>query len=305
MSPLIKEFRYYLKVELGMSDNTVEAYCSDISIFLDVTGLDPLAVTTEDIIDFLADKFHASKRSQARMLSSMHSFFTYLVTENLIEDDPSDQVDGPKIGRYLPDVLSVEEVTAIIESVDVSTATGVRNKAILETLYGLGLRVSELCTLRISDLFLNDGFVRVIGKGDKQRLVPIGEPAKEAILSYLEVRPQPDGRSSSDILFLNRSGRPLSRVYVFGVVKRQAVTAGVDKNISPHTFRHSFATHLVENGADLRVVQDLLGHVRIKTTEIYTHLDSSSWQSDILSHHPRLKQCTSEGPGEDSRLAKH
>lgn len=288
MADLLKEFAYYLKMELGMSDNTVDAYCSDIAIFIDITGLNPLSVTVEDIIDFFADKFYGSKRSQARMLSSMHSFFNYLVGEHLIEEDPSDRVDGPKIGRYLPEVLSVEEVTAIIDSVDISTPTGVRNRAMLETLYGLGLRVSELCSLRISNLFFKDGFVRITGKGDKQRLVPIGEPAKASILSYLEVRPQPDGHNYADILFLNRSGKSLSRVYVFGVVKRQAVSAGVDKNISPHTFRHSFATHLVENGADLRAVQELLGHSKITTTEIYTHIDSSTWQSDIISHHPRV-----------------
>lgn len=288
MADLLKEFAYYLKMELGMSDNTVDAYCSDIAIFIDITGLNPLSVTVEDIIDFFVDKFYGSKRSQARMLSSMHSFFNYLVGEHLIEEDPSDRVDGPKIGRYLPEVLSVEEVTAIIDSVDISTPTGVRNRAMLETLYGLGLRVSELCSLRISNLFFKDGFVRITGKGDKQRLVPIGEPAKASILSYLEVRPQPDGHNYADILFLNRSGKSLSRVYVFGVVKRQAVSAGVDKNISPHTFRHSFATHLVENGADLRAVQELLGHSKITTTEIYTHIDSSTWQSDIISHHPRV-----------------
>ncbi len=287
MTNLLREYRYYLQMELGMSANTVSGYCSDIAIFLETTGLNPLAVTTEDIEDFLTEKFVSSKRSQARMLSSMHSFFNYLAVEKLIDADPSEKVEGPKLGRYLPEVLSVREVTDIINSVDVSTPTGLRNRAMLELLYGLGLRVSELTSLRISDLFLKDGVVRVIGKGDKQRLVPIGEPARDAVLAYLEVRPEPDGRNYSDTLFLNRSGRSLSRVYVFGVVKDQAVAAGVNKNISPHTFRHSFATHLVENGADLRAVQELLGHSSILTTEIYTHIDSSTWQSDIISHHPR------------------
>ena len=198
-------------------------------------------------------------------------------------------MDAPKIGRYLPDVLSEEEVVSLIDSMDVSTWQGVRDKAILEVLYGCGLRVSEAVGLKISCIFLKEGFVRVIGKGDKERLVPIGDMAVEAVERYLEVRPEPADAESSDILFLNRFGRPLSRVSMFTMIKRQAIAAGIRKDISPHTFRHSFATHLLEHGADLRVVQEMLGHESISTTEIYTHIDSSTWQKEILKHHPRRK----------------
>jgi len=219
------------------------------------------------------------------MLSALRSFFGWMQLEGEREDNPAEHVDFPKIGRYLPAVLSVEEVDAIMESVDLSAPSGIRDRAILEVLYGCGLRVSELTSLRISDIFLGEGFVRVTGKGDKQRVVPIGESAEQAVRAYMEVRPEPQPKAE-DILFLGKSGNALSRVSIFNLVKKQAMIAGIHKEISPHTFRHSFATHLIENGADLRVVQEMLGHESILTTEIYTHIDASTWQRSILENHP-------------------
>ena len=195
-------------------------------------------------------------------------------------------MDSPKLGKYLPAVLSVEEVTAILESVDLKAPFGKRNRAILEVLYSCGLRVSEAAGLRISHVHLDEGFVDVIGKGDKQRLVPMGEVAANAIRAYLEDRPEPASRAWDDYLFLSRFGKPLSRVSLFNLVKEQAMAAGIQKEISPHTFRHSFATHLIENGADLRTVQEMLGHESILTTEIYTHIDTRTWHRAVLEHHP-------------------
>ena len=229
-----------------------------------------------------------SKRSQARLLSSLRSFFDWLILEGERPDNPCDRIEAPKLGRYLPEVLSVEEVTAILESVDTARGwTGLRDRAILEILYGCGLRVSEACGLQISHVYLTEGFVRVVGKGNKERLVPLGEIAEEAFAGYLEARPQAAEPALDDIAFLNKNGRPLSRVAIFNLVKQQALIAGVNKEISPHTFRHSFATHLIEGGADLRIVQEMLGHESILTTEIYTHIDSSTWQAAVLAHHPR------------------
>lgn len=229
-----------------------------------------------------------SKRSQARLLSSLRSFFDWLILEGERQDNPCDRIDAPKLGRYLPEVLSVEEVTAILESVDTAAGwTGLRDRAILEILYGCGLRVSEACSLQISHVYLQEGFVRVVGKGDKERLVPLGELAADAFKNYLDARPQAAEPAFDDVAFLNKNGRPLSRVAIFNLVKKQALLAGVRKEISPHTFRHSFATHLIENGADLRVVQEMLGHESILTTEIYTHIDAATWQRAILDHHPR------------------
>ena len=204
-----------------------------------------------------------------------------------MKDNPCDAVDAPKIGRHLPAVLSEDEVSAIIDSVDTGSWNGLRDRAILEVLYGCGLRVSEVVGLKISNVYFKEGFVRIVGKGNKERLVPIGGMALEAVSDYLAVRPEPSDTASEDILFLNRDGRALSRVSVFTMVKRQAMLAGVHKEISPHTFRHSFATHLVNHGADLRVVQDMLGHESILTTEIYTHIDTESWMRDVINHHPR------------------
>ena len=272
-----------------MSPNTVASYCHDVEGFLEWVGYAPAAVTSADIERYLG-KVTAeglSKRSAARLVSALRSFFTWCVQEGDVQENPCDRVDAPKLGKYLPEVLSVEEVTAILESVDLGTPGGKRDRAILEVLYGCGLRVSEAALLRISHVHLDEGFVDVVGKGDKQRLVPLGEMAADALRAYLEVRPEPAGRAFDDVLFLSRAGKPLSRVSLFKLVKRQAMAAGIQKEISPHTFRHSFATHLIENGADLRIVQEMLGHESILTTEIYTHLDSSTWHRMVLEHHPR------------------
>lgn len=291
-SELLREYRSYLKLERAVSANTVAGYCSDVEeylFFLENSGRDALTAGVDDITSFLEMKASAgiTKRSQARMLSSLKSLYRYLDAEDLVENNPCDKVLAPKINPYLPEVLSVDEVLAIIDSVDLSRPCGHRDKCILEVLYSCGLRVSELVNLRISGIFIDEQFIRVTGKGSKQRLVPLGEPAARAITLYREVRDiGPIGRGAEDILFLNGRGGKLSRVSVFNLVKSQAEAAGIEKKISPHTFRHSFATHLVENGADLRAVQQMLGHESILTTEIYTHIDSAKWQNTILKYHP-------------------
>ena len=259
-----------------MSPNTVASYCHDVREFLEFCELEPRAVTPADIESYLGQVAAngLSKRSTARLVSALRNFFSWCVEEGEVKENPSA-------------VLSVEEVTAILESVDGKAPFGKRNRAILEVLYGCGLRVSEAASLRISHVHLDDGFVDVIGKGNKQRLVPLGEMAADAIRTYLPDRPEPASPAYEDFLFLNRFGKPLSRVSLFNLVKDQAMVAGIRKEISPHTFRHSFATHLIENGADLRIVQEMLGHESILTTEIYTHIDSSTWHRSVLEHHPR------------------
>ena len=289
---MVKDYRNYLRLERRLSPNTVASYCHDVSGLLEYYGKEPSAISTEDIEAYLG-KVSAdglSKRSTAHLVSSLRSFFDWCVQEGEVKDNPCDRVDAPKLGKYLPSVLSVQEVEAILESVDLKKASGKRDRAILEVLYGCGLRVSEAAGLRISDLRLEDGFIRVTGKGDKQRLVPLGEMARDAIGAYLEDRGEPADHNADDILFLNRFGKPLSRVSLFKLVKNQALAAGIRKEISPHTFRHSFATHLIENGADLRIVQEMLGHASILTTEIYTHIDTSTWHRVVLAHHPRNKR---------------
>ncbi len=299
-SRILKDYRYYLRMERRLSPNTVAAYGRDVAELLSALELEPRAVRTEDIERYLASRTGGdsrsgpgmtnalSKRSQARLLSSLRSFFDWLILEGERNDNPCDRIDAPKLGRYLPEVLSVEEVAAILDSVDTNAGwTGLRDRAILEILYGCGLRVSEACGLQISHVYLQDGFVRVVGKGDKERLVPLGELAADAFRNYLDARPQAAEPAFDDVAFLNKNGRPLSRVAIFNLVKKQALLAGVRKEISPHTFRHSFATHLIENGADLRIVQEMLGHESILTTEIYTHIDTATWQRAILDHHPR------------------
>ena len=287
----LKEYAYYLRMERKKSLDTVAAYSSDVSGFLGFCkkkGMTVSGVTTSDIEEYIKERSGSlSKRSQARMLSALSSFFGWLILEGERKDNPCDNVDRPRQGRYLPEVLSVEEVAAIMDSVDLRSWQGVRDRAILEVLYGCGLRVSEACTLQISHVYLEEGFLRVVGKGDKERLVPMGGMAADAFRNWLEVRPEPASPAYDDIAFLNRFGKGLSRVSVFGMVKKQAMLAGVRKEISPHTFRHSFATHLIENGADLRVVQEMLGHESILTTEIYTHIDSATWQAEVRDHHPR------------------
>ena len=272
-----------------MSPNTVTSYCHDVEGFLKYVNCESAKVTSRQITEYLGfvTENGLSKRSTARLLSSLRSFFDWCVQEGEVKENPCDRVDAPKLGKYLPAVLSLQEVEAILESVDLKKPFGKRDRAILEVLYGCGLRVSEAANLRISHVYLDEGFVNVIGKGDKQRLVPMGEVAADAIRAYLPDRPDPAERKYDDYLFLNRFGTPLSRISIFNLVKDQAMAAGIQKEISPHTFRHSFATHLIENGADLRIVQEMLGHESILTTEIYTHIDTQTWHQSVLSHHPR------------------
>ena len=290
MNRLAEDFRNYLRIERGMSPNTVASYVRDVEGLLKAyEGYLPADIGTPEVEKYLSDRIQKglSKRSQARLLSSLRSFFNWCIEEGDLKDNPCDRIDAPKLGKYLPAVLSVEEVDAIMESVDLKAPTGLRDRAILEVLYGCGLRVSECTGLLQSHVHLDEGYVDVIGKGNKQRIVPLGEMAAEAVRNYLPARPEPAARAYEDVLFLNRFGRPLSRVSVFNLVKERAMAAGIHKEISPHTFRHSFATHLIEGGADLRIVQEMLGHESILTTEIYTHIDSSTWQAAVLAHHPR------------------
>ena len=286
---MIKDYRNYLRIERRMSPNTVTSYCHDVEEFLKFADCESAKVTSEQITDYLGlvTSRGLSKRSTARLLSSLRSYFDWCIQEGEVKENPCDRVEAPKLGKYLPAVLSLEEVTAILESVDLKKPFGKRDRAVLEVLYGCGLRVSEASNLRISHVFLEEGFVNVIGKGDKQRLVPLGEVAADAIRAYLPDRPAPKERKYDDYLFLNRFGKPLSRISIFNLVKEQAMAAGIQKEISPHTFRHSFATHLIENGADLRIVQEMLGHESILTTEIYTHIDTQTWHQSVLAHHPR------------------
>ena len=264
-----------------MSPNTVASYCSDIQKFLSVSGVDADKVLPDDILQYISSLENVSERSQARLLSALRSFFDWMQIEGYMTENPCDRVDMPKLGVYLPSVLSVQEVEDIINSIDRTDWIGLRDKAILEVLYGCGLRVSEAVSLKISGLYLDEGFIRIIGKGNKERLIPLGDMACSAVRAYLDVRPQPGDSDSDDLLFLNRFGKSFSRVSMFKLIKKQALVAGINKEISPHTFRHSFATHLVENGADLRVVQEMLGHESITTTEIYTHIETQTWQKDI------------------------
>ncbi len=286
------DFRDHLKLERSMSPNTIAAYTSDIRKYFDLLrsdGIAPADAGTEEIDRFLESQVAAgvTKRSQARIISSVKALYRFLDAEGKLPENPCDRIAAPKINPYLPTVLSVKEVLSILDSVDLSKPEGHRNRAILEVLYSCGLRVSELVNLKISDLFLDEQFVRVFGKGSKQRLVPIGAPAIQAIRLYREIRDAgPVKKADEDILFLNRNGGKLTRGMIFHIVKEQAAVAGIRKEISPHTFRHSFATHLVENGADLRVVQEMLGHESILTTEIYTHIDTRKWQETILKYHP-------------------
>ena len=290
---ILSDFRSYLMLERSMSANTVAAYSRDVANLLhhlDQQGVTAVEdITGPQLTDYVESLSAAgmSKRSQARAISSIKSLFRFLEDEGEIKDNPCDMLDTPKMQKHLPSVLSVEEVTAILDSVDLSKPQGHRNRAILEMLYSCGLRVSELVSLRISDLFFGEGFIRVIGKGDKQRLIPVGEPAVKAVGFWMDIRRHwPVAKGSEDILFLNRRGRKMTREMIFLIVKEQAEIAGIHKDISPHTFRHSFATHMVENGADLRVVQEMLGHESILTTEIYTHIDTRKWQETILKFHP-------------------
>ena len=287
---ILSDYSSYLVIERALSKNSVSSYISDISkLASKYADKSPEDISGEDLSAFIAQQAAAiSKRSQSRLISALKSFFGFMEIEGRIQVNPADTIDPPKISRHIPVVLSVEEIDRIMNSVDLSEPEGQRNRAILEVLYSCGLRVSELISLRISDLFFDESFIRVIGKGDKQRLVPIGEPAMQAVKLYLsQTRRAYVSKKAEDILFLNRRGGKLSRQMIFLMIKSQCEKAGITKEISPHTFRHSFATHLVENGADLRAVQQMLGHESIITTEIYTHIDSRKWQGSILTFHPR------------------
>jgi integrase/recombinase XerD len=292
---VISNYRQYLKLEKSLSLNTLDAYLLDLTKLTDYAksiNRSVLEITLQDLQGFLAELHDLGihPRSQARILSGIKSFYHYLLLEELIENDPSRLLDGPKLGFHIPVFLSVEEIDAIVQAVDVSTPEGVRNRAILETLYSCGLRVSELTGLKISQLNFEDQYVVVDGKGSKQRLVPISERCIQLIKYYLTERGAVViKRGAEDTLFLNRRGAGLSRVMIFNIVKKYAELAGISKNVSPHTFRHSFATHLLEGGANLRAIQAMLGHESITTTEIYTHLDKSLIRHEILEYHPRNK----------------
>jgi integrase/recombinase XerD len=278
-----------------LSANTLDAYKHDLQklvVFLDEKGIDLTEMKADDLEEFLAGLYDIgiTPRSMARILSGIRSFFGFLIYSDVIESDPCELVEGPKIGMKLPEVLTVEEIDRIINAVDMSKNEGQRNRAMLETLYSCGLRVSELINLKISDLYFKDEFIRVTGKGDKQRLVPISPRAIREIELYMVERNE--GRIKpgfEDYLFLARWGNSISRIQVFQLIKSLAEAAGVKKNISPHTFRHSFATHLLEGGANLIAIQNMLGHESITTTEIYTHMDSNRLRSEIIEHHPRNK----------------
>ncbi len=293
---LIRRFAAFLKLERSLSDNSIQAYVRDVTKlrqFVDISNLNltPTEVTADHIGDFLKyiGELGLSAYSQARMLSGIKSFFEFMVYEQMITGSPAELIDSPRLGRKLPDVLSVSEIDKLFEAIDLSTPEGARNRAMLEVLYSSGLRVSELVTLRISHIYSDIGFLRIIGKGNKERLVPIGKSALKYLSIYVEeirchiaIKP-----GFENYVFLNRRGSGLSRVMVFTIIKELVVKAGIEKKVSPHTFRHSFATHLVEGGADLRAVQEMLGHESITTTEIYTHLDREYLKQVILEFHPR------------------
>lgn len=288
---IISEYQSHLKLEKNLSDNSIEAYLRDIKKLKDFFDQSPLKIQQNQIEEFIYQfaKLDYSPRTQARLISSLKSFFNYLQWEELRDDNPSELIETPKMGMKLPDVLSETEIDLIIEQIDLSEAEGERNRAIIETLYGCGLRVSELIELKLSDLFFDENYILVIGKGNKQRLVPISNHTIKYINIYKDqVRIHQNIQNGfEDHLFLNRRGRSLSRVMIFTIVKQLTEKAGIKKNVSPHTFRHCFATHLLKNGADLRSIQMMLGHESISTTEIYTHLDDSMLRETVLKFHPR------------------
>ena len=292
---IIKDYQNYLKIERGLSTNSVASYSLDIKKlikWLEENSIDtsPLSISEEILQEFI---YHIAKevnpRSQSRIISGLKGLFNYLIFEEYRKTNPMELIESPKIGRKLPDTLSTIEINTLIAAIDLSTPQGERNRTIIETLYGCGLRVSELITLKMSDLFFDEGFIKVTGKGDKQRFVPIGESTityiniyRNDIRVHQEINP-----FAKDTLFLNRRGKPLTRAMIFTIVKRLAVKAGIKKTISPHTFRHSFATHLLENGANLRAIQQMLGHESITTTEVYTHIDKTHLTSVMNQFHPR------------------
>jgi integrase/recombinase XerD len=292
----INDFIAYLKIEKGLAENSIDAYTRDVNKLRDFSASIPKNATDiqhEDLVQFIAELYDLglSNRTQARIISGIKQFYNYLFLEEEINDNPAELIEQPNLGRKLPEVLSIEEIDAMIAAIDLSKAEGERNRAILETLYSCGLRVSELVNLKFEDLHFDKGFVRVIGKGNKERLVPISPTVISEITAYknnsrahLPIQPQ-----ASKIVFLNRRGAQLTRVMIFTMIKQTALLAGITKTVSPHTFRHSFATHLLEGGANLRAIQEMLGHESITTTEIYTHLDERFLRDAILTYHPRNK----------------
>ena len=292
MNAQIARFRQYLVYEKGLSPKSVEAYLHDVQLLADFLGEDKIAdATFEELQKFLKHLYESdfNARSQARIVSGMRAFYRYLIYASVREDDPTELLDAPKIGMHLPDVLTVEEIKDIIAVIDLSTPEGHRNRAMVEVMYGCGLRVSELVTLRLSNLFFDDGFIKVVGKGSKERLIPIGTTAMKMVNLYVDGNRKllKIKKGEEDYVFLNRRGAHLTREMVFMLVKKWVAAAGIDKTVSPHTFRHSFATHLIEGGADLRAVQQMLGHESITTTEIYTHLDQDYLRTNIALFHPR------------------
>ncbi|MDR2065854.1 MAG: site-specific tyrosine recombinase XerD [Prevotellaceae bacterium] len=293
----IKDFKKYLRLELALSENTIDAYVHDVvklrTFAEKKNNLNINDIKECHIQEFLAGLYdnNLDGRTQQRILSGIKSFFLFLEMENELQNNPAELVETPKTSRKLPDFLTVEEINRLISSIDLSEPLGHRNAAIIEILYSCGLRVSEIVDLKISNLYFTDEFVRIVGKGNKERLVPIGERAIKSLNLYLDRRKSIFvDKKAEDIVFLNRSGKKLTRVAIFNLIKKYAKKAGIAKNISPHTIRHSFATHLIENGADLRSVQQMLGHESILTTEIYTHLDQTFIRNAILLYHPRAKR---------------
>lgn len=292
-------FRAYLLLERSLSPHTLDAYLNDVRKFvrfleIEQRDLLPLAVKPSDLEQFILwiNQLGLEASSQARLLAGLRAFYKFLLVEDLLDEDPTELLEGPRLRRKMPEVLSIHEIQRMLDAIDLSEPQGVRNRAMVETLYACGLRASELVNLKITNLFLDAGFVKVWGKNDKERLVPIGGEAVRFLRMYLDhVRTRQENIQSGheNVVFLNRRGAKMSRVMVFYIVKDLAALAGVTKNISPHTFRHSFATHLVEGGADLKAVQDMLGHESITTTEIYTHLDTEYLKETIYLYHPRLK----------------
>lgn len=290
----IKDFVSFLKIEKGLADNSIYAYQNDVFKLRDFSWTlmkKPVEITYPDLQQFVSELYDLglSARSQARIISGVKQFYLFLFLEDEIASDPSELLEIPKIGRKLPEVLTVEEIDKLIGAIDLSTNEGHRNRAILETLYSCGLRVSELVNLRFEDIFFDEGFIRVTGKGNKQRLVPVSPSVKKEITLYKDQirRHMNIVRGNESFVFLNRRGVQLTRVMIFTIIKNLGNEVGLTKNISPHTFRHSFATHLLEGGANLRAIQEMLGHESITTTEIYTHLDTNMLREAIISFHPR------------------
>ena len=297
---ILRKYKVYLKLEKSLSDNTINAYLADISklfLFLTDEQIHPLDATLDNLETFSASlrDLGIQPRSQARILSGIRSFYHYLLLEDYLQADPCELLESPQIGLHLPETLTLEEINSLIENIDLSSREGQRNRTILETLYSCGLRVSELCNLKISDLYLEEGFIKVEGKGNKQRLIPISPKAiRELQLYFIDRNQISIKKDYEDYVFISKRGTNISRIMVFHIIKTLSEAIGLKKRISPHTFRHSFATHLLEGGANLRAIQCMLGHESIGTTEIYTHIDKNRLRSEIIEHHPRNKNYQEE-----------